>query len=354
MSPLDHHRTLERLDPLHIAQTAERLPEQIRYGWEVAAETPLPAAWGACTNVVLCGMGGSGVAAEIALHATSASAKKPVTLCRDYTLPHYVNARSLVMVLSMSGTTEEMIALFEDARRKKAKCIILAGGGPLIALAKKHRTPVCHLEYADFGDSRYGTGIAFGALLHLLAKTKSMTTSWKEVEHAIQACHEVIDTCAPDISHAENPAKQIAEAIERQHVLVLAAEHLTGTAHAVTNALNETAKQQAHSHALPEYNHHYLEALQFPEKSATQTTALIIKSPLYHSRTQARCEYTADLLESTGATVVEYETGGGTALEEACEVLTMGFYLSLYTSVLHESNAADLPYVAALKQALAK
>jgi hypothetical protein len=81
---------------------------------------------------------------------------------------------------------------------------------------------------------------------------------------------------------------------------------------------------------------------------------LLLTSSLYAERLQQRCAITADLLEATGATVVEYETGGGTLLEEMIEVLTMGYYLSWYTAVLYGCETADLPLVTALKKSTAK
>src|SRR5665647_706815 len=79
-------------------------------------------------NVIICGMGGSGIGGNIVSEAIASGIRIPVSANKDYALPHYINQYSLVIISSYSGNTEETIMAFGEAIRKGAKivCITLS------------------------------------------------------------------------------------------------------------------------------------------------------------------------------------------------------------------------------------
>ncbi|MEK9196581.1 MAG: SIS domain-containing protein, partial [Patescibacteria group bacterium] len=80
-------------------------------------------------NVVVSGMGGSALGALFIKSWLSLNV--PFEVVRDYHLPSYVGARTLVVVSSFSGNTEETLSCLDEAESKGAKIVCVAGGGQL-------------------------------------------------------------------------------------------------------------------------------------------------------------------------------------------------------------------------------
>ena len=60
-------------------------------------------------NVVICGLGGSGIGGEIIRQWLLNSSKIPITVSHRYDLPRFVNSETLVIACSYSGNTEETL-----------------------------------------------------------------------------------------------------------------------------------------------------------------------------------------------------------------------------------------------------
>src|ERR1700689_2603640 len=93
-------------------------------------------------NVVVIGMGGSGIAGDVLQAVCSPLLPVPVTVVKQYECPHFVNDSSLVFAVSCSGRTEETIEAATDAALAGARMVVVAGGGELAHLADGWRAPL--------------------------------------------------------------------------------------------------------------------------------------------------------------------------------------------------------------------
>src|ERR1041384_6700784 len=99
------------LDSVGMWDAAAGLPEQVADASsscviEHAARWP---AHDDIENVVVLGMGGSGIAGDILLAAAGPFMAVPAVVVKSYTLPAFVTENSLVIAVSYSGNTEETI-----------------------------------------------------------------------------------------------------------------------------------------------------------------------------------------------------------------------------------------------------
>lgn len=78
-------------------------------------------------KILFCGIGGSAVPGEV---IKSLNLKKSVLIAREK-LPASVNSKTLVFIVSYSGNTKETIKLYRQAKKKKARIIIITSGGRL-------------------------------------------------------------------------------------------------------------------------------------------------------------------------------------------------------------------------------
>src|SRR5687767_14644549 len=90
------------------------------------------------SNVVLGGMGGSGIAGQIVKSWFFDKMPVPVETIADYNMPAYANNKTLVILYSYSGGTEETLNLFSEAKEKGCAIICIATGGKLAELAKEN------------------------------------------------------------------------------------------------------------------------------------------------------------------------------------------------------------------------
>ncbi|HEX9816591.1 MAG TPA: hypothetical protein VGB18_06400, partial [Candidatus Thermoplasmatota archaeon] len=61
-------------------------------------------------NVILTGMGGSGIGSSLVEGLLQPTSSKPIFVVKDYRLPKWTSARTFVIATSYSGNTEETLA----------------------------------------------------------------------------------------------------------------------------------------------------------------------------------------------------------------------------------------------------
>lgn len=90
------------------------------------------------TAIIIAGMGGSALAADIAKVLLESSLSIPLEVIKGYKLPAYVSASTLVIASSHSGNTEETVSCLEEAVRRGAQIAVTATGGSLQDIAARH------------------------------------------------------------------------------------------------------------------------------------------------------------------------------------------------------------------------
>src|SRR5687768_17000805 len=88
-------------------------------------------------NVVVAGLGGSGIGGNLVEELTRGKLKVPMTICKDYHLPEFVNEHTLLIVSSYSGNTEETLHGLQTGMNRMAKIVCITSGGSLERLARK-------------------------------------------------------------------------------------------------------------------------------------------------------------------------------------------------------------------------
>src|SRR4029079_15899629 len=88
-------------------------------------------------NVVVAGMGGSGIGGNLVSELVAEKMKLPFAICKDYFLPEWVDEHTLLIASSYSGNTEETLHALEEAMRRNCKIVCVSSGGSMISLAKK-------------------------------------------------------------------------------------------------------------------------------------------------------------------------------------------------------------------------
>src|SRR5438046_1676226 len=96
-------------DSLRFLDAVAGLPEQLASAHEAAAAVPagnLPKA-DTIRNIVVLGMGGSGIAGDVVAAALNDELPVPVIVLKQIRTPAYVGPGTLAFAISYSGDTEE-------------------------------------------------------------------------------------------------------------------------------------------------------------------------------------------------------------------------------------------------------
>ncbi|MFP5317879.1 MAG: SIS domain-containing protein, partial [Acidimicrobiia bacterium] len=132
----------ERLDSQNLFDVAAGLPEQVADAARAAKNLDRLPTKEHIENVVVLGMGGSGIAGDILLATAAPFMPVPVVVVKGYELPAFVGEGSLVIAISFSGNTEETIEAATEAAMQGAKMAVVASGGGLADLAQGWGAPV--------------------------------------------------------------------------------------------------------------------------------------------------------------------------------------------------------------------
>ncbi len=337
------------------AQSVERFDEQCR---QVLAETrhlKLLASYRRTENVVVNGMGGSGLGADILLAALAEELRRPVALTHDYTVPPFVDRRTLYLACSYSGGTEEVLASLREARRRHAKIAVLTSGGALARSARRLKLPayVFTTPHNPSGQPRLGLGYSTLGVWALLGKAGVLPYHPELVDDFLTAGRRAARRFAAEVRTTRNRAKQLALAMHGRLPLFITGSHLSGVAHTWANSCHESAKHFALYQTLPELNHHLLEGLKYPAV-ARSLIAVFGESPNDPPAIQRRATVTAQVFERHGIPILRYRTARGSWIAQAGELLQLAIYGSWYLATLNRVNPQAIPWVDFFKAKLAK
>lgn len=345
-------------DPARLALDASGMFGHIRAvgaelvrAWAASAALQLPARAQEATSVVVAGMGGSATAGDYFAALCGISAEKPVVVVRAHSLPNYVSERTLVVVSSYSGNTEEALACYDDAWRRDAAILAMTTGGKLAERAAADGVVVYPLVYRSAPRAAIAHSLApllrAGTLLGLCAITND------DVAEAAAAHGSAADSLVPEVPTVANRAKQIGAALQARVPLVLGAEHLAPVAARFKNQLAENGKVLGAAEALPEAGHNLIVGLGTAAQGAQRLALVTIESELHDARIQRRFAVIAQEFAETGIPVHRIAVAGARPLDQLLAGTAWGDYVSCYLALANGVDPTPIPQIDRLRAALA-
>ena len=117
------------LDTVGMFDLAAALPEQVAAAATLGAEVDGLPAHDAIEQVVVLGMGGSGVAGDVLAAVAGPFMPVPVTVVKGYEAPASIGEGTLCFAISYSGDTEETVEAAQQAAIAGAHMVVLSTGG---------------------------------------------------------------------------------------------------------------------------------------------------------------------------------------------------------------------------------
>ncbi len=347
---LDNFQSFAKFDPQNMLAEIDDLPNQLVAAWELGQTLPLPQ-WRGIERVLIAGMGGSAIGADLLAAYAAPLCTVPVMVHRDYNLPAWANhSQTLVIVSSHSGNTEETLSAFETATATGGRILAISTGGKLAEAAKAAEAAFWQFEHD--GQPRAAVGFSFGLLLAAFSRLGLIPDPEDELRGAVAAMktqQENLQSASPLMT---NPAKRLAGQCFGRWVVVIGAEVLAPVARRWKGQISEVAKAWAQFEFLPEADHNTLAGVVNPEPALTQTMALFLRAKSLHPRNQLRTNLTKEIfmLEGLGTDFVNAQ--GGSRLAQLWTLLHFGDYFAYYLAMLYQANPTPVAAIEGLKARL--
>ncbi len=350
---LDDHKRFKELDTLDMLAEIDGLPDQLQTAWQLGQNMLLPEL-SSPASIVISGMGGSAIGADLVAAAVASTCPLPVIVHRDYGLPAFARGRNTLMVASShSGNTEETLDSFEAARQLDCTLLAITTGGELGRRAAERGGPVWTFEHA--GQPRAAVGFSFGLLLALFARLKLIPDPAKELMGAVAAMKELQDTLRADIPAAQNPAKRYAGQLMGRWVTVFGAGALAPVARRFKTQINEIAKSAANFEFIPEADHNALAGTLHPEEvMAPHAMNLFLRAPSDYPRNRKRLELTKQTFMLDGLNTDYVDARGDAPLAHMWTLILFGDYMAYYLAMGYGVDPTPVQALADFKQAMAQ
>jgi glucose/mannose-6-phosphate isomerase len=349
---LNNYTIFNTLDQQNYLAEIDNLPVQLENAYQQGLSLSLPP-WQGIKNVLIAGMGGSAIGADLLTAYAASLCPVPIIVQRGYSLPAWANGPgTLVVASSHSGNTEETLAAFDQAQSNGCRILALCTGGKLAAKAKTSNTPLWTFEHA--GQPRAAVGYSFGLLLALLARLGLIADPAGELSGTITAMRKQQAGLRAEVPVVRNLAKREAGQLMGRWVMVFGSDVLEPVARRWKTQINELAKAWAQYELLPEANHNALAGLVQPESGLASAMALFLRAPSYHPRNLLRAELTKQAYLLEGLNTDFLDAQGDTALAHQWTALHLGDYVAYYLAMLYETDPTPIRALEGFKKQLAE
>jgi glucose/mannose-6-phosphate isomerase len=306
----------------------ENFSKQLTEALEIGNNAKLTSTNHAITNVLICGLGGSGIGGSIVSELVVGNANVPINVTKGYFIPAYVNENTLVIISSYSGNTEETLNCMELALTKKAKVVGVTSGGKVLE-ASREKGFDCIVVPGGM-PPRSCLGYSLTQLFFILDFHKIIHMNYKV---DLAAAIKLLDAEETNII-AE--ATIIAERLKNKTPVIYATTYNEGIAIRFRQQLNENSKILCWHHIIPEMNHN--ELVGWTQKNDNLSVLVFLDKDDY-SRNLARIDINKEVIKKYTENIREVYSKGNSIIEKAIYFIHLGDWISI---ILGEMRGADL------------
>lgn len=272
-------------------------------------------------EIIIGGMGGSGIVGSIVADFFSSISSKPIIQLRLQSLPAWAERNTLVIVVSYSGNTSEMISLYNDAKKRGCGIVVVTSGGNLEKMAKTDGMDLILIGGGFMPRSDITTPIS-----HVLAIIDSQIGTHVHKEY-METLKKGIDYAATLESDDMNEARRIALDISAKMPFFYTAEQARCISSRWRAQLNENAKVVAADGAFPEFDHNEIEG--WCGEKRKEVLPVILRTSA-DGETRRYMDACCKVLSKRGMKPYIIDIKGETLMETIVFGIVLGDYVSLY------------------------
>jgi len=323
-----------KIDKSNMRQIILDFPRQFRVGIKAAKNVKVT---GSFDKVLICGMGGSALPGDILkMWRNAYKIELPLSIHRNYGLPHLADEKYLIICISYSGNTEEVLSSFKEARRKNLSIACIASGGKLAELCNKNNIPVAVISKGF--QPRMALGFQFGALMKILVNCKM-------IENDLENILSLEKRLKPQ--SLESQGKTIAKKLKNKVPIIYGSDSKKELVRIWKIKFNENSKIPAFSNCFPEMNHNEMAGF---EKIKNIFHIIILRDSTDNARTLKRMKLTAEILKNKGVPVDFIEILGRDILYKIFNNILLVDWISYYLALNHEIDPTPVKIIEEFKK----
>lgn len=320
----------------------ENFPKQLTEALQIAQGSKLSPGKN-IQNVLITGLGGSGIGGTIAAELANKQSSVPVLVSKDYFIPSFVNENTLVIVSSYSGNTEETLSAMQLAVEKKAQIVCITSGGKVKELAEKHKFDLIVIPGGN--PPRSCLGYSLVQVLCVLESKHILSFNYKnQIEEAISLLNN-------EKEEIKKQAQGFAEKLFKKIPVIYCLGGTEGVAIRFRQQINENSKMLCWHHVIPEMNHN--ELVGWAEKNENMAVC-ILRTDFDYERNLRRLEINKEVIAKYTSTLFEIHGKGSTPLVQALYLIHLTDWVSCYIADLKNIDPVEVKIIDFLKSELSK
>ncbi|MDQ3193321.1 MAG: bifunctional phosphoglucose/phosphomannose isomerase [Bacteroidota bacterium] len=321
----------------------EGFPKQLREATQIGKNARLTAAITPISNIVISGLGGSGIGGSIAAQLFEKESPVPIIVNNKYFLPAFVNRNTLAIISSYSGNTEETISCLKEALKKNAKIVCITSGGTIAEMAREHQLDL--IEIPGGNPPRASLGYSLTQLIYTLGFYGIIDLSF---EAKLNAAIELITNEKQQIVVE---AKAVAAKLLHKTPVIYSVASSESIAIRFRQQINENAKELCWHHVFPELNHNELVGWTTKNENLA---VVIFRNKTDFIRNQNRIEISKQVFARYTSTIIELYSKGESNIEQAIFLIHLGDWISYFLADLKGIDAVEVKIIDHLKSELSK
>jgi glucose/mannose-6-phosphate isomerase len=308
---------------------------------EIGNNAQLNAALNPIHNVLICGIGGSGIGGKIVANLTRLEASIPIANCNEYDIPSYVNKNTLVIASSYSGNTEEVLSMINQAVKVNAQIACITSGGELFDLAVDKGYN--YIKIPGGNPPRACLGYSFTQLLMYFCHYNIINNK------ALDELQSAINLLLEDATEIEIIAGELAKNLSDKIPVIYSSGVYEPIASRFCQQLNENSKMLCWYNKFPALNHN--EIVGWTEKQDKLAVVFFNCQEDYY-RTKARYEFTKKVVSEYAGTVSEIFIKGNNAIERTLYLVHLTDWISIKIAEINNTDPVEIRVIDALKNEL--
>ncbi len=319
----------------------EVFPENITKALEISAQNPLKKSYPTFNNIVICGMGGSGIGGKLVASWIVDEINIPINFCQDYTLPAYVGSKTLIIASSNSGNTEETMSTVAEAHQKGASIIAVCSGGGLEAFCKQWKYECILIPSGK--PPRTQLAFSIVQIMHVFAELDLINKD-KLKEFALAS--ELLIACKDEI-HIQ--AKELANFIDGKELIIYSEAKDEAVAIRARQQFNENSKILCSHHTIPEMNHNEMVGWYGGDN---RYAVLFLETNDWHAQNRKRLVFSLESIQKKTSAVKVLKAKGETQILKSLYLIHIIDWASIYAAEKNEIDSIYIEVIDNLKTSL--
>lgn len=294
-------------------------------------------------NVVICGLGGSGIGGSILKDVVKDELKTPIELVKDYSVPNYISTETLVICSSYSGNTEETISAMKKCHERDAKIFTISSEGFIEKFSAENNIP--HIKIPSGSPPRAMFAYSFIQLFFILYKNNLISNKF------LQNLENTIENLKKNSENIIRAAKTAADKMHKTTAIIYCCDGYEGLAIRFRQQLNENSKMLCWHAVIPEMNHNEILGWR---TNTDDLSVIFLENDDDFYRNKLRVSINKKIIQKYNPRIIEINSSGNSKIEKTLYLVHLTDWISWFLSKLNNVDSIEIDVINYLKSELSK